>query len=393
MPVTFFRSFLALLLGLLVGLGGVAPAAATTRMQWADLPEPEAAGFERAIGPHRWRFPQDLGPHPEFQTEWWYYTGNLESAEGRPFGFQFTVFRQTLKPGAPQGTSQWRSPQVFSAHFTVSDIAADRFLHQERFSRGSLGLAGASAEPYGVWLNDWQIRSQPDGSVRIQAATEEAEIDLEVRQSREPVLQGRDGLSQKGPEPGNASYYYSLIQQPTSGTLRVGESRFAVHGISWKDHEIFTNSLAAGTIGWDWFSAQFDDGSALMLYDLRHADGSREPQSGGRWIGAAGAGGRGPEEELKAADLNLEVIERWRSPHSGATYPAAWRLRIPRLDLDLEIRPLMADQELTTSSATYWEGAMRYAGHKGATPLQGRGYGELTGYADRLDTRLAARAR
>jgi predicted secreted hydrolase len=132
-------------------------------------------------------------------------------------------------------------------------------------------------------------------------------------------------------------------------------------------------------VGWDWFSAQFDDGSALMLYGLRHEDGGKEPLSGGRWIGA------GEEVELGADDYRLEVTDTWRSPHSGARYPAAWTLTIPRLDLALAITPRMADQELTTTSATYWEGALRYAGRRGEQPLQGRGYGELTGYADRLD--------
>lgn len=397
------RILLALLAVLLLQLAGAAPAAAAG-IRWADAPEPE--GFARALSPRQWRFPADFGPHPDHRTEWWYYTGNLETADGRPFGYQFTIFRQALRPDAaapppsaappaaataPQprpaapppdaggASSGWRSNQVYSAHLTVSDIAAGTFLQDERFARGALGLAGAEADPYAVWLNDWRISADGPERVRLQAANEAMAIDLRLRQSRAPVLQGQNGFSRKGPEPGNASHYYSQVQQPTEGSIRVAGERHEVHGVSWMDHEFSTSALSPGTVGWDWFSAQFEDGSALMLYGLRRQDGSREPFSGGRWIDGS------QELELGADDYALAVTGRWRSPHSGARYPAGWRLSIPRLDLELTITPRMADQELSTASATYWEGALRYEGQRGGRALLGRGYGELTGYADRLD--------
>ncbi len=378
------RTLLALVAVLLLGLAGAAPAGASSGIRWGEAPEPE--GFVRAFTPRDWRFPADFGAHPEYRTEWWYYTGNLESDDGRPFGYQLTIFRQALAPAAPEVSaapdpagSRWRTPQVFSAHFTVSDIATDTFLQEERFARGALGLAGAEADPYAVWLNDWRISAEGPDRVRLQAATDAMAIDLSLRQSRPPVLQGQDGLSRKGPEPGNASHYYSLVQQPTEGTVTVAGRTYAVRGVSWKDHEFSTSVLSPGTVGWDWFSAQFEDGSALMLYGLRREDGGKEPFSGGRWIA-------GDETvELGTDDYILTVKRTWRSPHSGATYPAAWTLTIPRLDLELAITPQMADQELTTASATYWEGALRYQGRRGERPLQGRGYGELTGYVDRLD--------
>ncbi len=378
------RSLLALAAVLLLSLGGPTPAWASSRIQWGEVPAPE--GFARAFTPRQWRFPADFGAHPDHQTEWWYYTGNLETEAGRAFGYQFTIFRQALVPEAPtaqtsgRGGSDWRTPQVYSAHFTVSDIATDTFLQEERFARGALGLAGAEADPYAVWLNDWRISAEGPDRVRLQAATDAMAIDLTLRQSRPPVLQGQDGLSRKGPEPGNASHYYSLVQQPTEGTITVAGRDHAVHGVSWKDHEFSTSVLSPGTVGWDWFSAQFEDGSALMLYGLRREDGGKEAFSGGRWIDGDG------EVELGADDYDLTVHRTWRSPHSGARYPAAWTLTIPRLDLDLVITPQMADQELSTASATYWEGALGYRGHRGERPLLGRGYGELTGYADRLDS-------
>jgi predicted secreted hydrolase len=378
------RSLLALVAVLLLGLAGPAPAGASSGIRWGEAPEP--AGFVRAFTPRDWQFPADFGAHPEYRTEWWYYTGNLESDDGRPFGYQLTIFRQALVPEAPPsqtsggGGSDWRTPQVYSAHFTVSDIATDTFLQEERFSRGALGLAGAEADPYAVWLSDWRISAEGPDRVRLRAATGAMAIDLSLTQSRPPVLQGQNGLSRKGPEPGNASHYYSLVQQPTEGTVTVAGRDHAVHGVSWKDHEFSTSVLSPGTVGWDWFSAQFEDGSALMLYGLRREDGGKEPFSGGRWIDGEG------EVELGAEDYDLTVTATWRSPRSGARYPAAWTLAIPRLDLGLVITPQMADQELSTASATYWEGALSYRGHRGEQPLLGRGYGELTGYADRLDS-------
>lgn len=382
------RTLLALMAVLLLGLAAPAPAAAASGIRWGEAPEPE--GFVSALSPRHWQFPADFGPHPEYRTEWWYYTGNLEGDDGRPFGYQLTIFRQALAPDgsatpeAPESAgataaSPWRTPQIFSAHFTVSDIAAGSFLHQERFARGALDLAGAEADPYAVWLNDWRISAEGADAVRLKAATDAMAIDLSLHQSRPPVLQGQDGLSRKGPEAGNASHYYSLVQQPTEGTVTVAGRTYPVHGVSWKDHEFSTSVLSPGTVGWDWFSAQFEDGSALMLYGLRRQDGGKEPFSGGRWIAGDGA------VEFGADDYVLTVKRTWRSPHSGATYPAAWTLSIPRLDLELAFSPQMADQELTTASATYWEGALRYEGRRGERPLRGRGYGELTGYVDRLD--------
>ncbi len=378
------RTLLALVAALLISLAGPTPASAGSSIQWGEVPA--AQGFARAFTPRQWRFPADFGAHPDHQTEWWYYTGNLETEAGRAFGYQFTVFRQALVPEDPpaltsaDGGSHWRTPQVYSAHFTVSDIATDTFLQEERFARGALGLAGAEADPYAVWLNDWRISAEGPDRVRLRAATDAMAIDLTLRQSRPPVLQGQDGLSRKGPEPGNASHYYSLVQQPTEGTITVAGRDHAVHGVSWKDHEFSTSVLSPGTVGWDWFSAQFENGSALMLYGLRREDGRKEPFSGGRWIDADG------EVELGADDYTLTVKRTWRSPHSGARYPAAWTLTIPRLDLELVITPQMADQELSTASATYWEGALGYQGHRGEQSLLGQGYGELTGYADRLDS-------
>ncbi|MBF2025817.1 MAG: hypothetical protein IGS48_03500 [Oscillatoriales cyanobacterium C42_A2020_001] len=354
---------------------------------WRDLPATDTSKFEKAIAPRSWHFPDDFGAHEDYQTEWWYYTGNLETAEGREFGFQLTFFRQALSPGKPVSASHWRSNQIYSAHFTISDIASDRFYPYERFSRGVVDLAGAAANPYHVWLEDWSASEIEPGVVRLQAQTSDVALDLIVNQTLPPVLQGDRGLSIKGVEPGNASYYYSLVQQPTTGTITVKGKPFTVSGVTWKDHEYSTSSLSPGTVGWDWFSLQFNNGSALMLYLLRHEDGTPERTSAAMFVSPTGE-----LTPLTPQDWTLEVLNTWKSPQSQATYPAKWVLQIPQLNLAVQGQALMPNQELNTSTATYWEGAVAFQGSLQDQPIKGKGYVELTGYADRLDTILSASA-
>jgi predicted secreted hydrolase len=335
--------------------------------------------FARATVPGAVNFPRDLGPHEDYQTEWWYYTGNLQTEDGRDFGYQFTIFRRAMQPMSevPQvdNPSTWRSNQIYLAHFTVSDMGGDEFHVAERFSRGGAELAGAQAQPYYVWLEDWSVTEVEPGTVRIQADTEDVSLDLTLVETMPPVLHGDGGLSQKGPEPGNASYYYSIVRQATSGELVIGEETFQVDGLSWKDHEYSTSALSPGSVGWDWFSLQLDDGSALMLFQIRRDDGSIEPYSSASFISNDGA-----LQTLGHEEWQLDVLDTWTSPHSGGEYPAHWRLRIPSIDLDLEGRPMMADQELNVSTI-YWEGASEFSGTLSGEPVTARGYVEMTGYA------------
>jgi predicted secreted hydrolase len=359
--------------------------AAGTQLTWLDLPT-SSASFRKATTPQTWHFPADFGPHQDYQTEWWYYTGNLETEEGRPFGFQLTFFRQALTPDPQSTESHWRGNQIYSAHFTLSDIRDRTFYPYERFSRSNINLAGAQSQPYQVWLQDWSATELEPGKVQLQAKTSETALDLVVEQTLAPVLQGDRGLSIKGLEPGNASYYYSLVQQPTSGTVTVKGKTYTVKGITWKDHEYSTSALSPGTVGWDWFSMQFQNGSALMLYLLRHDDGTFESTSAGTYIAADGT-----SQPLKLEDWQVKVLSTWKSPKSKAVYPSEWTIKIPKLEIALQAKSMMPDQELNTSTATYWEGAVAFNGTMQEEPLQGKGYVELTGYADRLDSLLAER--
>lgn len=333
-------------------------------------------GFARATQPRTFEFPRDHGPHPAFKTEWWYYTGNLHTAAGRRFGYQLTFFRNALQPEPTPRQSAWASNQIYLAHFALSDQDKNDFYYSERFSRDGLGLAGATAEPFHVWLEDWSAGGTADASLpmELRADNGEVAIELQLDSSKPFALQGQQGLSQKSQEPGNASYYYSLTRIATSGEIRIGGSSYQVSGSSWLDREWSTSALGPDQAGWDWFSLQFDDDTELMYYQLRLKDGQPDPLSSGVLVGE-----KGKTTSLTAADVKIDVLDHWTSPHSCGRYPARWRLQVPAAGLDLKIVPLLADQELQTS-IRYWEGAVFIQGTRGKQPVQGYGYVELTGY-------------
>lgn len=364
--------------------GGDTAVADTTLTTY--LVEENQAGFAQADTPGAVTFPEAFGPHNDFQTEWWYYTGNLQDEAGQQYGYQFTIFRRALTPElAPvtDSSSDWRSNQVYFAHFAISDIPADNFHYFERFSRGAAGLAGAQAEPYHVWLENWFVEEQEDGRVHMFATQEGITLDLFLTPTT-PILHGDQGLSAKGSEPGNASYYYSQINQPTVGTLTFNGREVAVTGHSWKDHEYSTSALEAGAIGWDWFSLQFDNEgeNALMLFQIRREDGSLQAESGGSWILADGS-----VEKIRVEDMQIEVLETWRSPHTGGVYPSAWRIQIPKIGLDITGEALMGDQELLVSTI-YWEGVVEFSGTLQGEPITAVGYVEMTGYVGSMDGRF-----
>jgi predicted secreted hydrolase len=337
-------------------------------------------GFARANEPIPFSFPADFGPHPEYQTEWWYYTGNLDTADGRHFGYQLTFFRRALLPAeiSLPRSSEWATNQIYMAHFALTDVEGGEFYAFERFARGAAGLAGALSEPYEVWLEDWRIDQTGASTFTMFASAEGVRVELELRDDKGPVLQGDDGYSQKGPEPGNASYYYSQTRLRSEGEVQVGDEVFAVSGLSWKDHEYSTTALAADQVGWDWFSIQLDDGYELMLFQIRRADGSIDPFSSGELIAPDGR-----TTHLAASDLIIEPTGEWRSPHSDATYPMGWQLSIPKVSLELQLRPFLEDQELNVSFV-YWEGAVEVSGSRAGHAVSGVGYVEMTGYAESI---------
>jgi predicted secreted hydrolase len=347
-----------------------------------------AEGYAHAVEPRVFAFPEDHGPHPEYRTEWWYYTGNVTTADGRPFGFQLTFFRIAQAPPGEPRPSAWAASQVYMAHFAVTDVAAGRFHPVTRLVRGALGLAGADARPFRVWAEDWSVEGEGEQALpmRLRAAEGDLAIDLVLEGGKPPVLQGERGLSRKGPDEGMASYYYSFTRMPARGTIRVGAERLAVRGHAWMDREWSTSALGPDQVGWDWFALQLSDGRDLMVYRLRRRDGSIDPFSAGTIVAADG-----PARALYAAEVIVQPLAWWTSPRGGTRYPARWRLTVPREGLVLEIAPLVADQEFA-EPVRYWEGAVRVHGHAGGRHVEGRGYVELVGYADPAGSRRAAAA-
>ncbi len=338
----------------------------------------DSADFERAIAPRAFRFPEDHGPHPSFRNEWWYFTGNLDAPGERHFGYQLTVFRTALAPadGGALRSSRWASSQVYMGNFALTDVDSGQFHASDRFERQALELAGATASPFHVWIDDWMVRSigAETFPVRLHARHRQISIDLVLDQGMAPVLEGARGLSQKGSEVGQASYYYSLPRMPTSGAIEIGGRAYRAEGTSWMDREWSTSSLGKEQVGWDWFALQFSEGSSLMYYQLRGPTGEPGPFSAGTWIDKEGR-----TNSLSREDVGLQISSWWASPIDQRRYPGGWRLRISRVGLDVEVTPFLPNQELNLA-VRYWEGAVRVSGRSAAGRIAGVGYVELTGY-------------
>jgi predicted secreted hydrolase len=369
---------------LLLALPGCAPAPRTSLAQPVSAAEVQSAvapqGFARADAPRTFDFPADHGVHERFQSEWWYVTGHLSTPTGERFGCQVTFFRRALRPPqAPSTGSAWECDAIWMAHLALLEIESGRFHAAERFEREALGLAGARGDPLTLRVADWSFEGTPSDlfPLRVRAGEGELALELELAPTKPLVLHGQGGWSRKGSDPGNSSYYYSATRLSTRGTLHVGGREREVSGSSWLDREWSTSVLDEGQVGWDWFALQLDDGRELMLYLLRGKDGEAAPQSSGTLVARDGG-----TRTLARADFEIDVLDRWTSPESGATYPARWRLRVPSQDLDLELSPYAADAELRLT-LRYWEGPAEVRDRARGGAAVGRAYVELVGYGER----------
>jgi predicted secreted hydrolase len=371
---------------------------ASVPVAWAAGPLPDVGqfggdarggGFAQVLEPRVFEFPRDHGPHPQYRQEWWYVTGNLDSATGERFGFELTFFRFALAPEgvagsavptsagvAPAVESAWRTGQIYMAHFAITDVARQRFRFTQKLSRGAVGLAGVRDPPLQVWVDDWSLGTvDPDGTHwHLRAAESGYELTLDAQALQQPVLNGDKGLSQKSSDRGSASYYYSIPRVSVRGRLLRDGRPVDVTGLAWVDREWGSGALGGNEQGWDWFALQLQDGSSLMFYALRNRDGRRDPHSAGTWIGAAGQ-----SRPLSSDEVQIDVLDYWKNP-GGDRYPARWRVRVPTAGIDVEVRPVLANQELTASTR-YWEGAVDVTGADAGQKTAGRGYVELVGYA------------
>lgn len=352
---------------------------------WAS-DQPDTA-FRPAREGYQYTFPHDHGAHDAFRTEWWYYTGHLTAPDGHRFGFELTFFRRGVPPSQIQThPSRWSLDQLYLAHLAITDITSQRFHYEDRISRAAIGKAGAESGQLTVWLDHWRAAANDAEQHLLTARTSAMALTLTLSPLTPPIIHGERGISKKGPEPDQASHYYSLPRLATTGTITLGTTTYPVTGMSWMDHEFGSADLGREMVGWDWFSMHLGDNRALMLYRLRRADGSSDPASSGTLIFPDGR-----TQHLAAEDFQVTPLDTWTSPTSKATYPRRWQITIPSLGLSLTLTPLLDNQELRTTRSTqvtYWEGAMDVSGTERGQPLTGQGYVEMTGYAERFQKKL-----
>lgn len=317
-------------------------------------------------------FPRDHGAHDLFRTEWWYFTGWLETANGDPLGFQITFFRTRpeIETGNP---SKFAPEQIIFAHVALSDPKTGKLLHDQRIGRSGFGIIEASQDDAAVNLLDWQLTRSTDGVFASKVAGKDFELDLQMKPSQGPMLNGDNGYSRKGPKPSQASYYYSVPQLEVSGSVVSGGKKLSVTGRAWLDREWSSDVLPENAVGWDWTGLNFDDGSALMAFQVRGANGEAV------YAGGSFRSSGGKTTILSPSDVEFNPKRIWTSPETGAQYPveAEFVVRIGGKLQRYPLKPMFDAQELSGSfTPIYWEGAVSTPG--------GQGYLEMTGYAGKI---------
>jgi predicted secreted hydrolase len=323
-----------------------------------------------------YQFPRDHFSHPDYKTEWWYYTGNLQTAAGHHFGFELVFFRQGQQRDSAN-PSAWRVDDLYLAHLALTDIDSPSFHCFDRINRAGPGLAGVSLEQGRIWNGNWQASwNLSNGEQTLSARENGVQFTLRLAPETAPVIHGVNGISLKSDTPGHASHYVSFPLLDASGSV----NGTAVSGAAWMDHEWFTNLLETSAQGWDWFSVQLANHTELMLYELRNRDAARAPYIAGTFVDGAGHA-----TPLARSEIGMTPLDWWRSPRTGARYPIKWKLAVPSRGVSLECTAAIPNQELDFStgagsaSPVYWEGAVRYNGSQ-----TGAGYMELTGYASQV---------
>jgi predicted secreted hydrolase len=333
-----------------------------------------ASGSSLALPAKPLQFPRDFGAHPDFRTEWWYITGYAQ-AGARSFGFQLTFFRSRVD-GTQAMASKFAARQLIFAHAAITDVQGNKLWHDQRIAREGFDIASASTQGMALKLRDWSLQSQgKTHSAKLPAS--DFGLDLQFTETQPLLLQGRQGLSRKGPEEKQASYYYSLPQLATRGSLSLKGQKFDVTGKAWLDHEWSEEILHPDAAGWDWIGMNLDDGSALTAFRLRDKQGQA------LWDGGSFRSAQGALHTFSRGEVIFQPVRRWKSPLSQASYPVEWLVRTPA-DI-YTVRAVIANQELDSRQSTgaiYWEGLSELIDSNGK--LVGRGYLEMTGYASPL---------
>lgn len=326
-------------------------------------------------------FPKDHGKHPDFETEWWYFTGNLDSGQGlRKWGFHLTFFRRSMFKAASNAFSKWGVRDIYPAHFALSDLHNKQFFHSQLLTREGPGLADAASDNLDVRVRDWSAKLV-DGEVLLSAREKDYSLSLRLVPEKPLVLHGKEGFSRKSSQKGQASYYYSFTRLKADGVLTFKGERQEVSGLAWMDHEFTSSMVLPDQTGWDWFSIQLDDGTEVMVSRMRKKSGSLE-----RPFGTI-VEKDGVATDLEGQEIAISPMRTWKSPQSHAVYPSGWTLTIPGQNIILRVEPAFENQELAGEGSVgivYWEGAVFVTGTRDGRPVKGRGYVELTGYAGSL---------
>jgi predicted secreted hydrolase len=336
-----------------------------------------AAQYRTALPGYRYEFPRDYFSHPDYQTEWWYYTGNVKATDGHRFGFELTFFRQGVDRD-PSKTSAWDVRDLYLAHLALSDLDGKNFYHEERTNRAGPGIAGVDGTQGRIWNGNWQVQWQGNEQ-SLRAIGGGFDLDFALRPEKQPVANGENGVSQKAEGLGRASHYISLTRIAAKGRVGLAGRNFNVIGLAWMDHEFFTHQLESEQVGWDWLSLQLEDHTELMLFRIRRKDGSIDSHSAGTFVDA-----HGNAAHLRTDEFSLQPFrDTWASPATRAAYPIHWKVVVPKLAVELEITTPLQSQELTGNSKltpSYWEGAITFTGHRDHSSVGGTGYLEMTGY-------------
>ena len=331
--------------------------------------------FTPVVSGQTLNFPRDFGAHPDFRTEWWYATGWLQTPDGKSIGFQVTFFRSATEHDTAN-PSRFAPKQLIVAHAALSDPAMGKLMHDQKIARAGFGLAHASEATTDVKLRQWTMRRENDGRYQIALPARDFTLSLTLTPTQPVLLQGEQGYSRKGPVAGQASYYYSEPQLKVSGQVTRNGKPVTVQGSAWLDHEWSSTLLDPRAVGWDWVGANLDDGSALMAFRIRSADGKA------LWQHATLRDANGKLRAVSPDAIRFTPLREWRSPRTGARYPVS--MQIDMSDTRWRLTPLQDDQELDSRQSTgavYWEGAVTI--ERNGKPA-GRGYFEMTGYLKAL---------
>ena len=341
-------------------------------------------GYVPAQPGYHYRFPRDHFNHPDYGTEWWYYTGNLRAKDGHRFGFELTFFRQGASREA--NAAPWYIHDLYMAHLALTDVSGHRYYATERINRAGPGIAGVNAASQIVWNGNWQTRigttGNGEGAHQLHGRGENFSFDLAATPLKPVVIHGQDGVSQKAEGVGHASHYLSFTRMRTAGNVELNGTAYQVEGDAWMDHEFFSDSMTGDEVGWDWLSIQLNDNTELMLYRLRHKDGTVDPYSSGTYVDSGGNTLHLTLRDFTMTQAGGQSGATWKSGQTGATYPVAWSVKIPQLNLGIDITtPLDSQEFVSRFGPSYWEGAIDVAGNRNGNAVRGAGYLEMTGYS------------